>query len=295
MGINRQTPKPIIHGPTSLGGMGFKHIVSEQGALHASLLLYHLRLPKTEPCNQLSRIMLSHLAVESGLSSPPLSRNVPMHQLSNYLQESFLKTTWAYLHKIDAEITSPYIPTIRLQRSQDIFLMDTITSLNLSTKDIRRIQRCRLFLHALRLSDITTLDGTRIATECLFGHRITARQSTWTFPKQKRPPKRDMVFFWQTLQKAKVIDSKGLLSTPLGHWTHRDFSTTYFHSFKHQKLFKVQLTSTNDCTVSLFDQMSLKYNGKQSLRFFNCTPQREPTFLPKDATPIDISFFGRLL
>ena len=191
LGINRQTPKAIIHGPATLGGLSFKHVYTEQGALHASLLLYHLRQPTTEQCNQMSQIMLSHLAIESGLSASPLSIDVPMHHLRNYLLPSFLKTTWLYLHNIGAEIKSSSIHALESQRTHDIFLMDEFTSLEISGKDIRRLQRCRLFLKATRLGDITTFDGIRIHQSCLDGKPPCDRHQLKTYTKQKRPPKRD--------------------------------------------------------------------------------------------------------
>ena len=295
LGINRQTPKAIIHGPATLGGLSFKHVYTEQGALHASLLLYHLRQPTTEQCNQMSQIMLSHLAIESGLSASPLSIDVPMHHLRNYLLPSFLKTTWLYLHDIGAEIKSSSINVIESQRTHDIFLMDEFTSLEISGKDIRRLQRCRLFLKATRLSDITTFDGIRIHQSCLDGKPPCDRKQLKTYPKQKRPPKRDFLLFWDTLKSLSIINADGTLVTPLGMWAHRDFTTTFYHSFTKQKLYKIVNNKSTTCEILTYNQTSLRSNGYPHIRFFNNTPRPGKSSLPIYSTPITIASFGHLL
>ena len=140
MGINRRMPKAVIHGPKKLGGLQHKHIRTEQGCLHVSLLLYHLRHPEDEPCQLLSRVNLSHMAIESGLSQSVFSTEVPINRLVQYLLPSFMKTTWEYLHKHNASILSPSIPKLQIQLQHDQFLMSIFCESSSPAIDLRKLQ-----------------------------------------------------------------------------------------------------------------------------------------------------------
>jgi hypothetical protein len=48
---------------------------------------------------------------------------------------------------------------IALPRKQDKAIMEIIMSQDLDPEEIKRINRCRVFLKAIFLSDITTADG----------------------------------------------------------------------------------------------------------------------------------------
>ena len=119
LGINRKMPRDVVHGPTALGGLGHRHIHTEQGCLHVAMLLYHLRQPPSDPCQQMTVVMLSHLAIEFGSSAPVMSQ-VPINRL-DHLDHSFLKTTWRYLLTLKAAITSPSIIPPKPQRVHDAF------------------------------------------------------------------------------------------------------------------------------------------------------------------------------
>ena len=135
------------------------------------------------------------MAIESGLSQPVFSTEAPITRLVQYLLPSFMKTTWEYLHEHNASIQSPSIPKLQTQRQHDQFLMNIFCESSSPAKDLRKLQRCRLFLQALRLSDIATEDGSRV-NECIrHGRRPPHYQTTYTFPNQKRPPKKDFNLF----------------------------------------------------------------------------------------------------
>ena len=65
-----------------------------------------------------------------------------------------------------------------IQRTNDFFLMDHLVTSHLSSKVIRKINQCRLYLQVLTLADITTGDGCHINHHMYHGDLTTHRNST---------------------------------------------------------------------------------------------------------------------
>ena len=72
--------------------------------------------------------------------------------------------------------------------------MTKITSLNLqlSKGDLIDLNRCRMFLGAIVLSDIATADGKGISPEALEGKKMTDREAMGEYPFQPQLDKRQI-------------------------------------------------------------------------------------------------------
>jgi hypothetical protein len=86
----------------------------------------------------------------------------------------------------------------------------------LSTKDLRTINRCRLYLRVFFLSDIATLKGDAITPRALSVMRSETRTSTWNWPIQQKPPKTAWKL-WATVLLEAFGDGNSL-DVPLGSW-----------------------------------------------------------------------------
>ncbi len=103
-------------------------------------------------------------------------------------------------------------PTIKPPRDQAI--MDIIFDQNLGPTDITKINRCRIHLQAIFLSDITTADGTYLEHFVFDPGRATA-WSRYTFPREQ-PSCRNWdqwINFWN-----KYSSTRGKLKIPLEGW-----------------------------------------------------------------------------
>jgi len=307
-GFNRCMPRAVCYGPALLGGMADKNTWYEQGLLHTCLLLRHLRMPPDSLVRKQLCIAIDHLQIEAGISYPVLSshRNhdiTPTFWIKEYVASSWLLTTWVYLeeHRLSVEYPDrSKLPS--LQCSGDFFLMDVFLDIRLTAANFRRVQRCRLYLRALRISDLTDDSGTRILPECWNGQPPSDRASLWDFPEQPRPPDKDFEFFWTTLKDAGKVDYAGNLRTPLGLWHSREQSWHYYFSATTKCLYDTRHTTQHiPCHMQLETRRTRRRptipNDPSSPPFlaFPTAPTSHVNCMPADCVPISITECATIL
>jgi hypothetical protein len=109
-----------------------------------------------------------------------------------------------------------------------------------SKYELMTLNRCRLYLQVLFLSEICTGDGLYISGDAWTGNRldIPLKQSSW--PRQQKSSSQDWSI-WQTYLK-KAFLSRGLrLQAPLGNWLHCDDRWEWYFSPSHGCLYKLEL------------------------------------------------------
>jgi len=67
----------------------------------------------------------------------------------------------------------------------DVNLMDYFLSMELSSTQLIRINRCRVFLQILLLSDIVSSDGRQLIPQVFQGHKLTDWRSSLVWPDQQ--------------------------------------------------------------------------------------------------------------
>jgi len=76
---------------------------------------------------------------------------------------------------VKMDITQAWLPTT--PQGNDINLIDYFLAKGMTCKELLSINRCRIFLQLLILSDMTSADGHRLIPHILRGHRPTNRRS----------------------------------------------------------------------------------------------------------------------
>ena len=130
-----------------------------------------------------------------------------------YLPVGWIQNLHTHLvaNRIKVEVRNIWGPT--LQREEDKIIMDVVCH-RIPNWAWSGINRCRLFLEATTLADITTLDGICIPDN-VRSVKGRLRQSKLVFPIQVKPSKAD-IEQWQYLVDS--ISSSGRLHVPLGPW-----------------------------------------------------------------------------
>jgi hypothetical protein len=100
-------------------------------------------------------------------------------------------------------------------RENDITLMDYFVTLKLSLKQLKRLNRCRVYLQVLFLSDISSAARTCILPCYRQGRRDPYRKSLLDWPHHPSPPRQDWVLWSQTLHH---LEDRDKLSIQLGNW-----------------------------------------------------------------------------
>jgi hypothetical protein len=225
-GYNGNMTKDVVYGPRELGGINFDHLYDIQGLGQIQHLLKAWRCSRTHQ-GKLLQIAVQWAQVHSGVgwqillepnrSLPHLNIKEPKAKWIVSVRE-FLKSSQGAI-----ELSSDTSGVPKLQRENDLYLMDHFLTLRLSAKTLKRINYCRLYLNVHTLSDITNATGTEIDDAFYEGdiNLLTNRMavSKWLKINQPRPGDRT----WQEWQKAcrslcRRNQKKRILKVPLGHW-----------------------------------------------------------------------------
>lgn len=157
----------------------------------------------------LLRIMLDTLQLHLGFPLSPLT--YPYTSISRYIDPSWLSSTWDLMTEASALLTLSDQWTLPLDRQNDCHLMPQLVSLaatfSLSTPDLVKFNRCRLYLQVLTLSNIVDSSGNTINTDFWKGNKIT-RISSLSWPKQARPGPTSWTIWRRLLCRLFTIKSR---------------------------------------------------------------------------------------
>jgi hypothetical protein len=120
---------------------------------------------------------------------------------------------WKSLHHFEIMLYMKF-PSIAPPRENDKVIMDIILDQPIDPLEIARLNRCRVFLQALFLSDITTADGKYIEN-FVFDPGGATKRSRYSFPREQ-PTRQDWdcwINFWH-----EYTTTGGKLISPLGGW-----------------------------------------------------------------------------
>ncbi len=269
--MNQNTARAIVFGPIQYAGLGLPSLYTNESIGQLRLLLGHLRLQ--DKTAKLILIDLSYIQVLVGSSKRFLNLS---YNIYNYCTESgWLISIWQLLSEINLKIAirQAYVPSPL--RENDIALMDYIVTLNVSNKILKRINRCRVHLQVIFLSDICSADGSFILPCYKQGRQDSYRRSTLDWPRQPSPPRQDWALWSRTLCH---LETAGKLSKPLGSWVamgHQKWSSFYDPSTS-----EVHIHEPNGWNVHTPIYRSSNYNTRSSIKPWYNKDTGQPSVLP---------------
>jgi endonuclease/exonuclease/phosphatase family metal-dependent hydrolase len=154
MGINRNLPKALTHGSVSMGGLGLPRIEEEQGIAAVCQILRYLNAPESMT-GKLLLTSLEALQVEVGTEQPVLEADYD--KFGRLATKSVLKSTWEFISKAKIKVKVS-LPVVKTLRRNDKFLIPTFQK-EFSTKQLVRLNKCRLAVRAITWADVVTMDG----------------------------------------------------------------------------------------------------------------------------------------
>ena len=206
-GYSQKLPRAVVYGPKLLGGLDWDNIVVLSLFEKLKLLIGSVRI--NDKVGQMIRIQLTWVQLFAGGSIPLLQskkklRYLPVGWITN-LHHLLIDTG------VQVELSTGWLPTI--QRQEDRILMDLVYQL-IPEWAWAGINRCRLFVQATTVTDITTLDGKYIPS-IIRNVKKPLRSTKLKFPFQQKPNKVDIEQWSFFIQQ---ISANGHLFTPLGPW-----------------------------------------------------------------------------
>jgi hypothetical protein len=216
-GTVRTFPLDLVHGAISHQGFGWVGMYDQQG-IEGITALIKFAGNKTHMVGQQLRVSLELFRTELGMSGQIFQHKYK--QFHHLVTASSVKHWWRYASENNIVITGPNGPDLR--RQGDVFLMDNFSS-TLHGEDLLQVNRCRLFVQALTLADITTIDGLNIMESAWEG-RSSKNDPTW--PRQGNPTKSAWRLWKRAIANCFCNIGEGMelpqrtprLAIPLGAW-----------------------------------------------------------------------------
>ena len=252
-GIQRHMSRTLCRASHQFAGLGFTHLYDLHG--QEKLKFFFMHLQRFDNTGKLIFILLQITQLYIGTEQFFMHLDYDKYNFST--PNSWVKHLWQYTDANDLSIDLTHEPTFQKQRKYDAFIMDLLHK-HFEPADLFRINKIRLHLQVLVLSDITTLDGKTILPNINLG--TSHRTSSYEWPKQPLVTK-----YLPLWKRACAILNTTLASKPLGEWTslHQSFQW----SATSDELYITNGTETYEC---------VRFGRRKKYELI--TPEREYTF-----------------
>jgi hypothetical protein len=213
LGYAKTTPRAVVYGPATLGGINMRDWHVEQGIAQLQAFLKHWRTD-TIVSNQL-KVALSWAQLQAGTGKSIME---DVETELPHLEAVWLPSLREFLKRVKCHLTldDPLVPS--LQRENDSYIMDhVLRSKQFKPGEITQINYCRMYLQAVTISDLTRAIGVDLDHQMLKGE-LGQWSSTMRYLhiNQERPMASSSWTLWRRANKLWATDRK--LDKPLGKW-----------------------------------------------------------------------------
>ena len=160
LGTNRHFPRVLLFGPEKYQGMGLTHPYDAQ--MISQIITLISEGNNRSITGKIIDASLEQFLLEIGTYQ---GINSDVHRCENWVTESWIKNIWRYSKQHMITIHHPH--QIPLMRSQDSCIMDVISKLPFSKKEMYLINEVRLHLQVISISDISDASG-RVVLEAFY-------------------------------------------------------------------------------------------------------------------------------
>jgi hypothetical protein len=206
--LNRNTARSFNHGPSLYGGVNIPHPYTSQGLHQLKFLLEHFRAQ--DKIGRLLFISHGYLQILIGVS-----KNFPNTSYKKHCHlacPSWFTSVWLFLSNLQITIFIKQVWLPPTLTTADVNLMDYFKSIGSSPKLLVSLNRCRVYLQLLLLSDMVSADGHNLVHHILQGQKLADKRSSLQWPKQHNPSKAD----WGAWERALLsLAPNGKLVQPI--------------------------------------------------------------------------------
>ena len=214
LGINRNIRRRWRSLPHAFGGAGLFNLQVEQTIGWINMFLQHFGLDSTLARKFMAS--LEALQLELGCIGCPFEEN--FGRFGHLATASWVKSFWERLSYYNFTLHVKY-PKLNIPREGDATIISLLSQAGHSGTQLRQLNRCRLYLKAIFISDLTSANGRSFLAADPDTYGATApRQSPYTFP-QERPSVDDWTLWYGAWRK--ITSTGWVLNRPLGRWLHR--------------------------------------------------------------------------
>jgi len=157
LGVNCNFPRAVAYGPATYQGLNLPNLHTEQLISHILTMLKYGNLTE-DPTGSLIRTCGELLCLEVGVGGP-------LFQISPYLQvcttDTWFAQCWFECIQRGIQIDDN-IQELSILRERDFPLMEAFLRTGYRNSELAMLNRCRMYLHVIFLSDICNGQGTAI-------------------------------------------------------------------------------------------------------------------------------------
>ena len=156
-GVNRNFKRDMVYASLEKQGLGIKNPYITQGVAIITDCIEHLW--KESITGYFIKTSLEHLRLEIGVNKEIMEEEFELYK-DIILTESWIKETWRFASEQGIKWKDG-TKTIEKQRQGDRIIMEDILSLPISKMEKKQVNRCRMYLRAFTLADITSGNGKK--------------------------------------------------------------------------------------------------------------------------------------
>ena len=239
--IARTYPHKVLYGPKEEGGLDQTNLYIKQGTTKIALLTEHLALQTMT--GELLRCSIEAAKVEVGVGGNIFELNYDMYGC--LCTDSMIKFIWKFAFDNDIIIQDNVTANLELRRQNDIFLMEQFVYEDFSEAELQHINRCRLYMQAVTLADVTNGHGNKIEQDILNCKKDEDRPHYYGWPTQPRPYQRARQLWKRALKKAfPRVDGRLELQYTLGRWIENYNDWIWYLNVENRLLYKQHTNNT---------------------------------------------------
>jgi hypothetical protein len=127
-------------------------------------------------------IAISHIQLHVGSGSKFFA--LPHPHYAKWVDQNLLASIWKHTRQLNITVDVECHWTPQLMRENDTFIMEEIMKNNLTPKQMKLINLCRLYLQVLTIADIAAADGKSLLQSIYNGIQPKDRQSSLHWPRR---------------------------------------------------------------------------------------------------------------
>ena len=171
----------ILYSPTSRQGGGKPEPWHWQELHHLLDLVEQINAQNS--LGSQYQITMEQLRFELG--HPGHITDVAPDTMSKCATKSLVKSLWSFCYQYNIGLKDTF-PQLQLSREEDEFIMPLFVKGGFTPEELKVLNECRMFLHAITLADITVADGRTLHPQSYEGVRRESRLHEYDWPRQ--PP-----------------------------------------------------------------------------------------------------------
>lgn len=214
LGINRNIRRRWRSIPHTFGGAGLFNLQVEQTIGWINMFLQHYGLDSTLAGK--FRASMEALQLELGCIGCPFGVNYGRY--GHLATPCWMKSLWERLSHYQITLHVRY-PNLQPPREGDSTIVNFLSQAGYNGKQLRQLNRCRLYFKAIFLSDLTSANGRCfLAADPETYGSGALRSSPYVFPREE--PTADDWTVWYGAWR-KLTYTGWILHRPLGRWLSR--------------------------------------------------------------------------